>query len=192
MGDPLSPGATIIACAWMEMEYMNGLHDSDKKYFEAMRYMDDLLIVCKDAMHWDMKSFLTDIHANCYVAPLKLEDAAAGVFLETEFEMSPHLTFQIKNANKDMHAPVVWRYQHFNSYAPYTRKRATIISALKRVVYFASDDAAMIRSGIMKLQEFAHAGYPYSVLKYCCDAMARDGNHKVWYAIREHMRTYHS
>ena len=154
--------------------------------------MDDLLIVCKDAMHWDMKSFLTDIHANCYVAPLKLEDAAAGVFLETEFEMSPHLTFQIKNANKEMNAPVVWRYQHFNSYAPYTRKRATIISALKRVMHFASDDAAMIRSGIMKLQEFAHAGYPYSVLKYCCDTMARDGNHRIWYAIRDHMRSYHS
>ena len=36
--------------------------DADEKYFEAMRYMDDLLIVCKDAIHWDMRSFLTDIY----------------------------------------------------------------------------------------------------------------------------------
>ena len=45
MGDPLSPGMTIGACAWMEKEWLDGLHFSVRRNFKMRRFMDDILIV---------------------------------------------------------------------------------------------------------------------------------------------------
>ena len=35
MGDPLSPGMTIGACAWMESEWLQTIAKEDRKYFMA-------------------------------------------------------------------------------------------------------------------------------------------------------------
>ena len=85
MGGPLSPGATIITCAWMEQEFMHGLHDDDKDCFSAKRYMDDVILVCKECEGWDHEHFMQDMTSNCYMPPLNLEPSKDGVFLETEF-----------------------------------------------------------------------------------------------------------
>ena len=53
MGDNISPGETVIACACMEKEYMKTLQDEDKKHFKAGRYMDDVILIYKEEEKWD-------------------------------------------------------------------------------------------------------------------------------------------
>ena len=92
MGDPTfpySPGMCIGACAWMEKEWMNGLSSETKRYFRATRYMDDVLTLVADSPLFDRQEFMNDFNqSECYWKPLRLEDASAGTFLETSFEIS--------------------------------------------------------------------------------------------------------
>ena len=53
MGDPISPGMTIGACAWMEKEWMNTLDSETKGIFRAKRFMDDILLVYARNEKWD-------------------------------------------------------------------------------------------------------------------------------------------
>ena len=108
-----------------------------------------------------------------YVPPLKPEPGKPGVFLETEFKIiDDKIVCRLKNDNVDVEHPTIWRYQHFNSYAPYVRKKATITAALQKVELHASNEKGMVTSAIHKLKEFVRAGYPYKVLKYCCNRRA--------------------
>lgn len=181
MGDNLSPGETVIACAWMENEYMSSIAEEDKKHFLAGRYMDDVILVTKNETKWDNKHFEKELTKYCYVPPLSLEPSKEGVFLETEFEIQDnHITHRLKNDNKDAFKPQIWRYQHFNSYAPYIRKRAVITAALKKVQFHASDKQQCVLSGIDKVREFMVAGYPDSVIKYCTNVMASQHDYWAW------------
>ena len=189
MGGPLSPGATIVTCAWMEQEFLHSLHKEDRSYFTAKRYMDDVIMVCKDGGCWDHSHFLHELTTNCYMPPLNLEPSAEGVFLETEFEIcNNQIVHRLKNDNKDARHPKVWRYQHFNSYAPYARKRAAITNALNKVSFHASDEAQIIGSGITKMREFIQAGYPYTVLKYCANTVANKDNMRAWNIVLKTLR----
>ena len=87
------------------------------------------------------------------------------------------IVHRLKNDNVDAAHPMIWRYQHFNSYTPYARKRATISAALQKVAYFASNSEQLIMSGIRKIREFEYAGYPHAVLKYCLNYMASKHNY---------------
>ena len=83
MGDPLSPGMTIGTCAWMEREWIQGLHPNTHEYFRAARYMDDVLMITRGQSAWDEAAFLKDFtKSECYWAPLKLEEGARDTFLE--------------------------------------------------------------------------------------------------------------
>ena len=76
MGDPLSPGMTIGACAWMEKNWLMTLTDEDKQYFRAARYMDDILMFLAQSESWDREHFIRDFtKSECYHDPLKLTDA---------------------------------------------------------------------------------------------------------------------
>ena len=128
---------------------------------------------------WD--KFQKELTDQCYVPPLNLEPSKDGVFLETEFEIiNNQVVHRLKNDNKDAFKPKIWRYQHFNSYAPYIRKRAVITAALKKVQMHASDRQQCIISGIEKVREFMAAGYPDSVIKYCTNIMATQNDYWAW------------
>ena len=103
-------------------------------------------------------------------------------FLKNEFMVEGDVIhFWLKNSNaKEMK---VWRYQDFDSYAPYAQKRATLISALKKVDKNASSSAMRYESGRQKLNEFAHKGYPRGLTHYACCKVGRETNHKVWFAL---------
>ena len=60
MGDPISPGMYIGTLAWMEKEWMEQLHPTDKQYFKGARYMDDVLIVYAENSGWDSQQFCND------------------------------------------------------------------------------------------------------------------------------------
>merc|ERR1712014_427486 len=135
--------------------------------------MDDIILIYKEEEKWDSKKFLDNLTKNCYAPPLTLEPSKDGVFLETEFEIVRNkIVHRLKNDNKDAFQPHIWRYQHYNSFAPYVRKRAVIMAAFNKVQFFASDRQQCTLSGILKAREFMAAGYPDSVIKYCTNIMA--------------------
>ena len=192
MGDAISPGETVIACAWMENEYMQGLQEEDKKHFSAGRYMDDVILVCKHERTWDYKGFQAALTNQCYISPLHLEPSKEGVFLETEFEVLQNkINHRLKNDNKDAFHPKIWRYQHFNSYAPFIRKRAVIMAALNKVQFHASSRYQCTLSGILKVREFMAAGYPDSVIKYCTNIMATHHDFWAWKNVYNKYRDFY-
>ena len=84
MGDPHSPGMTIGACSWMEHEWMQTIDPATKDFFIARRYMDGILLFYAETPKFDSKTFLKDLcKSECYLPPLKLEDAKDNTFLET-------------------------------------------------------------------------------------------------------------
>jgi hypothetical protein len=84
MGDPHSPGMTIGTCAWMEHEWMQTLGDQAKQSFMAKRYMDDIIMLYVNKPNIDSAMLLKDFKkSECYLPPLKLEDAGTDTFLET-------------------------------------------------------------------------------------------------------------
>ena len=79
----------------------------------------------------------------------------------------------------------VWRYQHFDSYASYAQKRATLKACLVKVQKMASDRDAVEQSGWDKVQEFVDLGYPRAMLKSLCNLMGARTRERGWFEIRD-------
>ena len=87
--------------------------------------------------------------SECYMPPLRLEEANDGTFLETSFEVQHgRINYRLKNTNT--RSKEVWRYHSFDSYATFGQKKSTMIAALKKVDYFASDNSERMISAIHK------------------------------------------
>ena len=63
MGDPVSPGMTIVACAWMERMWLTGLSPSVRGKLMAKRFMDDILLVYADGSDWNPLARYSARHA---------------------------------------------------------------------------------------------------------------------------------
>ena len=114
--------------------------------------------------------------------PLKLEDGGNGVFLENEFEIEgDNIHYRLKNSNVGQMK--VWRYQDFDSYAPYAQKRATLIATLKKVDKNASSSQIRYESAMHKLKEFTDKGCPRGLTHYACCKVGWESNHKIWFAL---------
>ena len=82
MGGPLSPGMTIITCAWMENLYLETLTSETKEKFTAARFMDDILMVYAKSESWDFKKFTEDFEkSECYWPPLQLEEGLSLIHI---------------------------------------------------------------------------------------------------------------
>ena len=185
MGDPISPGMTIGACAWMEQQWQMTIADTDKLNYTAARYMDDILMIYAKAPRWDHERFLQDFDkSECYHPPLKLEDAKDDTFLETTFELKNNqFRFWLKNDNT--RTTKIWRYQHFASASAFTQKRATLVACMRKVQSMASDKRALVESATIKLQEFAKLRYPTSVLRGACTFLAATTGTYEWIQVRQ-------
>ena len=130
MGDPHSPGMAIITCAWMEKEWMSNLADRDKKFFQAKRFMDDILCIYAKNPNWAHEEFVKDFSkSEVYVKPLRLEDGKEATFLETRFDVKAQkIDFWLKNDNEM--EKKIWRYNHFHSHCSFIQKRATLTACL--------------------------------------------------------------
>ena len=194
MGDPISPGMTIGACAWMEKEWMNAVDNSSKKFFRAKRFMDDILLIYAQSEDWAYDTFLKDFkQSECYWSPLTLEKGKEDTFLETRFKVSPDgrdVSYRLKNNNEGNGESQIWRYQHFHSYGNYTQKRATLLASLRKVHHMASDSQQLFFSGVDKLKEFANLEYPKGIRKFMCGIMARDTDDFTWYRIMQAQNAY--
>ena len=189
MGDPLSPGMTIGACAWMESEWLQTIAKEDRKYFMAKRFMDDICLVYAKTQEWDSEKFSNDFSASeCYQKPLKLESGKDGTFLETRFWVDgDRIRHKLKNDNEGGHVKV-WRYQHWDSNTPFLQKRATLTACLRKVQQQASDPAAMIPSALDKIAEFRRLRYPESVLQKACTFLGASTGEGTWITVRNALR----
>ena len=186
MGDPISPAMTIGALAWMEKEWMREVTNEYKKFFRAKRYMDDIIMILVENEKWDHTSFLAAFEeSKCYEKPLKLEDGGAGTFLETSFEVQQNrIRYWLKNENKNGQKKV-WRYQHYQSYATYGQKRATLMACLRKCQKMASDKDAMRTSAWDKIAEFIDLSYPTSILRKACNYLGATSHERTWFDIRD-------
>ena len=189
MGDALSPAMTIGTCGWMEREWMTSLHENAKSKFAAKRYMDDILLFfLKDG--WDSEKFYADFQTECYMAPLKLEEASADTFLESSFRLvDGGIRYRLKNANAGGDRKV-WRYHAHDSYVPSSQRHSTMVATLKKVDEMASDWEEKAESAMHKLKEFADLGYPAQERVRACRVLARERDWQVWMmaaTLQKHM-----
>ena len=168
MGDPHSPGMTIVTCAWMEKMWMETLSEDTKQFFRAKRYMDDIIFLYATNPRFDVERLMEDFQrSDCYWAPLKLEDGKEDVFLETQIQIQGcTIRHKLKNENAD--GPKIWRYAHVKSATQFKYKYATLIASLQRVQAMASDDSMLVVSAIDKLKEFILQGYSFNTISRAC------------------------
>ena len=135
--------------------------------------MDDLLVFYAAGAGWDEERFLKDLCNECYLPPLKLEDGGDGTFLETSYRITKtnRIRHWLKNENAIGRPPKTWRYAHYNSYASFAQKRATLMACLKKVHKMASDAPALKTSAAQKLAEFSRLQYPRKLLWTACTTM---------------------
>jgi hypothetical protein len=185
MGDPLSPGMTIGACAWMEEEWMETLDDKDKERFGAKRFMDDILLI-KAKHGWDAEKFTTDfIDSECYQKPLELEAGNEGTFLEVRYKIEGNtIRYKLKNDNEGGENKI-WRYQHFESNSPIGQKKATLIASLRKAHKYASDTEMLHEGAMAKIEEFAKLQYPCGMLKTACGELWASTRDPAWLDIKK-------
>jgi len=177
MGGPLSPAMCNGTCAWMEEEWLAGLDPTTRIFFEAYRYMDDILLLTSGNRRWRRGDFMDDFLASqCYWEPLHLTPGAPDVFLETTFTINTkgQVSHRLKNANET--GCNVWRYHHYGSHIDYATKRKVLLSTLRKVDDMASDSVQLARSARAKLMEFANLGYPKGILHFMCGIVALESN----------------
>lgn len=187
MGDAISPGMTIGACAWMEKEWMQSIDKKDLNHFRAARYMDDVFMIYAEHEGWDSNAFIKDFErSECYFPPLNLEEGEQDTFLETRFRVEDdnNITYWLKNANEDGRCNV-WRYQHFHSYSPFLQKRALVTACLKKVHNMASTPSVLEKSAHDKLAEFRRLQYPRGLLKKATAYMAASTGQRMWLNVRD-------
>ena len=189
MGDPHSPGMTICACAWMEQEWMATLDQHTKTYFRAKRYMDDIFMIYVENNKFDHNRFLQDFAKECYLPPLKLEEANPNTFLEMTFEIHDNsVRHWLKNDNIPLQPPKIWRYAHFESHMSFQMKKSTLSAVMKKIHKMASDDRALYHSAIQKIHEFLHLEYPKKMLWTTCTTMGVLTRNTTWFDIRDELR----
>ena len=190
MGDPLSPGMTIGACAWMESRWLNTVKAEDRKHFKAKRFMDDIAMIYAETTQWDSEQFMEDFaESKCY-QPLKLEKGKDGTFLETRVWIEDNrLRYKLKNDNEGGQEKI-WRYKHFDDGSPFMQKRATLTACLQKVQEMASDceDDVFKTAALDKIAEFRRLRYPLSVLTKCCTFLGASTGVRQWYAVRDALR----
>ena len=102
-----------------------------------------------------------------------------GTFLETSFEIQHgRINYRLKNTNP--RSKEVWRYHSFDSYATFGQKKSTMIAALKKVDYFASDNSERMISAIHKLREFRNLDYPNTMRREVCEILMQESGNIVW------------
>ena len=144
--------------------------------------MDDILLIMRK-YGWDWERFYAYFKAECYMAPLTLEETADSTFLESTFEVKGgKIEYRLKNTNAEG-GKKVWRYHSFDSYTPNTQKVSTMKAVLKKVDKMASDQAQRWRSAIYKLEEFSRLGYPAVIRRHACLAIAEEVDTALWREI---------
>ena len=137
---------------------------------------------------WDHERFIADFSkSECYMPPLSLEDAKAGTFLETSFEITAANGIRRWLKNEAVRGEN-WRYAHYRSHSSITQKKAVIVACLRKVQFMASDKGILTHSALKKLEEFRQLGYPCGMLKRACAKVGTTSGEGTWIGIRNRLR----
>ena len=151
--------------------------------------MDDILLFFAKSGEWDYEKFCQDFEeSQCYHPPLTLTDGTPNTFLETRFHITTdnEIRFWLKNDNE--YGKKVWRYQHYDSHAPFLQKRALLTACLKKVNAMASDRDTLYMSAMAKLREFHQLGYPYGMLVAACNFVGASMAERRWLDVRDALK----
>ena len=183
MGDPTSPGITIITCAWMESKFIKGIPESEKQNIMAKRYMDDLLVLTAKRDTDQQRAILDQLDDGCY-GDLKLVPGRDNTFLENTIRVNADnsLDWWLKDDNLE-HPGKIWRYTLIDSQAPYKQKTATIIATLKKAYNMGSNDELRFKSIRRKIVEFRTLGYTAASLRQICKRLAMEMEDPMWYKL---------
>ena len=183
---------TIVTCAWMEQQWMNTLTPVEKASIQAVRFMDDILMVYAANPMWESDDLIRRFtKSECYKEPLTLTDAKDSTFLETTFSITDNkFRYWLKNENSVVQPHTIWRYQHFASATAFQQKRAVIMACMKKIQLLTSDQSALYSSATQKLAEFARLQYPISVLRGACTYMAATTAEYAWIRVRSELDTW--
>ncbi len=154
-----------------------------KRTFRVRRYMDDCLLIYRAGGGGrEDNETVREFEKKCYLPPLKLEEAEAGVFLETLFACAKDgtVTHRLKNKNAGESTPRVWRYHRYDSYVPHLQKLGVVMGVLQKVARMASDVEQFVQSARDKLWEFAQLGYPVKLLRLACFRMYGSTTEPMW------------
>ena len=122
------------------------------------------------------------------MAPLRLEEASDGTFLETTFRVDRgRMRFRLKNVNAQKERQV-WRDHTHDSYIPMSQKRSTMVATLKKVEFMASDFEERWISARDKLQEFEQLGYSVMERRRACHVVGREGDTLFWVLVAAQQR----
>ena len=183
MGDPTSPGITIITCAWMEAKFIKQIPEQEKQNIRARRYMDDLLVLVARNNTKQQDEILEQLDDGCY-ADLKLVPGKENTFLENTIKVNDDnsLEWWLKDDNKEQ-PNKIWRYTLVDSQAPYKQKVATIKATLKKAYKMGSNDSLRFMAIRRKLVEFRLLGFTASSLKQICKRLAIETDTKMWFDL---------
>ena len=177
----------IITTAWMEKKWMASLSQQQRGNFRAMRFMDDIFVRYREG-----GDVLQRLKADCYLPPLKLEEAEQETFLETTLVPLPTggLAHRLKNKIEGCtEGQQIWRYHRYDSYCPYLQKFGVLMGTLRKVADMASDREQLEFSGHEKLREFELLGYPKRVLRMACYKMHGIDRECAWLNVARDLST---
>ena len=163
---------------------MQQISDADKKCFTVKRYMDDIILLYSKRRGFDHQHLIESLETQCYLNPLTLEPGDPKTFLESTIEIRNNkIYYRLKNDN--FFTQNIWRYAHFDSYAPLSQKRGVLLSTMKKTHRMTSDCNQLIISAVQKLYEFVQIAYPKWVIRKVCNNMASTTREPTWFKIRE-------
>ena len=167
---------------------MQTLTPQVKDHMLIARYMDDIIRIQARCPTIDTNKLAEDFQrSECYLPPLKLENARDDTFLETTFKVteSNSIRYWLKNDNDIGKPQRIWRYAHFDSAMNFMQKKSILQACLKKIDRMASDAPALYDSAITKLSEFWHLDYPDKMLWSACTTMGVCTRDPTWFDIRD-------
>lgn len=198
MGSPISPILAVLMCAYNEANYMTDQRKKgEHRRVDGVRYVDDALFASgynsnvlgdKDKA----QKAIDHMIKNAYHEKLKIEvdtNQEQIQMLESIIDTTEigklSISFWYKNEEmvKKEKKQKVLKFQHFDSFSPYTSKKGVIISTLMRM-RTATNNSKTLQHNLSTLaEELSLLSYPYGILKSALDSVrrkAKENNDDMW------------
>ena len=188
MGSSLSPIIAILVCARREHYYLNSL-GREVNMIQAIRYMDDVLIVAKYKKGKRQDTIKTAIGLmTCYHQCMDLELTEMGnevKYLECKIQIEKRkltVTHVFKNYESiTNHGTLTFmKTADYLSYTPKSNKLGIIIGTYCRITRNCSNPLGLITSIGLANEELSILNYPKSLIKEGMERMYGKTNDKIW------------
>jgi hypothetical protein len=200
MGSPISPVLAVLVCAYSEAKFKEAIAMDptfDRNVYGA-RYVDDAIFVVgynTDVPNDQQKAADTIDYVVKHGYPDKLTlecdpDQNYIKMLESVIDTTSigdiRLRFWHKNAEAvaDRDTQKFVKYQHFDSFSPYTAKRGVLISTLIRMRAASSTRDGLVSAIPGFVKELRNLNYPLGIIRSAVDTVThRAENDPIWRGV---------